>query len=243
MGGPDPHAPLAAGPQGDVVPKWTMVDFFREAAGRLGLNSATHTGAAAWGGHSLRRGGAQYFGAAGVEVWRIQALARHSSDSILTYLADSHVGAITNIAAEAAMGRSLEALKEELRALKAAANASGAQVPAQFRPAETPVGAFLTAGQDLESPELQDLAPSRGQGRPPAFVAAARKGAPVHICSSRRRGWTRCGWRWSSSPNAVPCDSPFGRSESAAAPQCHKCIAGSRTSESASGTESNSPPG
>ena len=36
------------------------------------------------GGHAWRRGGVQYFGEAGVVVWRIQALARHSSGAILT---------------------------------------------------------------------------------------------------------------------------------------------------------------
>eukprot|EP00969_Alexandrium_andersonii_P303556 13419753-Alexandrium_andersonii.AAC.1 len=49
------------------------------AAGHLALPISTAPGAYRWGGHALRCGGAQFFGAAGVDVWRIQALARHRS--------------------------------------------------------------------------------------------------------------------------------------------------------------------
>eukprot|EP00969_Alexandrium_andersonii_P066569 2934541-Alexandrium_andersonii.AAC.1 len=53
------------------------------AATRLALPIAAASGAGRWGGHALRRGGAQFFGAAGVDVWRAQALARHRSGAIL----------------------------------------------------------------------------------------------------------------------------------------------------------------
>eukprot|EP00969_Alexandrium_andersonii_P153836 6802470-Alexandrium_andersonii.AAC.1 len=59
--------------------KHTVVETIRQAAVYLGLPTLGRFAEPFWGGHALRRGGAQYLGAAGVEVWRIQALARHST--------------------------------------------------------------------------------------------------------------------------------------------------------------------
>ena len=47
----------------------------------------------------------RFFAAAGVEVWRIQALARHSTSTILKYVEDAHVKSMGNIASEAALER------------------------------------------------------------------------------------------------------------------------------------------
>eukprot|EP00974_Lingulodinium_polyedra_P045077 4323512-Lingulodinium_polyedra.AAC.1 len=63
-----------------------MVATIRSGALALGLPLSGHNGAPAWGGHALWRGGVQYLGKSGVGVWRIQALARHSSSAILGYL-------------------------------------------------------------------------------------------------------------------------------------------------------------
>eukprot|EP00969_Alexandrium_andersonii_P372193 15481177-Alexandrium_andersonii.AAC.1 len=58
---------------------------------------ATTKHAAEWrGGHALRRGGAQFFGVGGVGIWRIQALARHSSWAILGRLEESHLATFSN---------------------------------------------------------------------------------------------------------------------------------------------------
>eukprot|EP00969_Alexandrium_andersonii_P170951 7558153-Alexandrium_andersonii.AAC.1 len=57
----------------------TVVQTIRQAAIHVGLPTQGRFAEPLWGGHALRRGGAQYRGAAGVEVWRIQALARHST--------------------------------------------------------------------------------------------------------------------------------------------------------------------
>eukprot|EP00969_Alexandrium_andersonii_P206300 9114736-Alexandrium_andersonii.AAC.1 len=73
-----------------------MVATIKHAAASLRLPLTTPSGAERWGGHALRRGGAQFFGAAGVEIWRIQALARHSSGASLGYLQDSHLPALSN---------------------------------------------------------------------------------------------------------------------------------------------------
>ena len=54
-------------------------------------------------------------------MWRIQALARHSSSAVLKYIEQAHITTLTGLAAEAAIGRSLEGLRAELRVLKAEA--------------------------------------------------------------------------------------------------------------------------
>eukprot|EP00969_Alexandrium_andersonii_P353025 15438944-Alexandrium_andersonii.AAC.1 len=72
-----------------------------------------------WGGHALRWGGAQYLGAAGVEAWRIQALARHSTSVILTNLENTHTQALSDIAAEASLQRDLSQLRDDLAGLRA----------------------------------------------------------------------------------------------------------------------------
>eukprot|EP00969_Alexandrium_andersonii_P055924 2464859-Alexandrium_andersonii.AAC.1 len=89
----------------------------------LSLPLTTASGASRWGGHALRRGGAQFFGAAGVDIWRIQALARHSSGAILGYLQDSHLATLSNVALEAVLQRDLAQLRADVTALRAQAKA------------------------------------------------------------------------------------------------------------------------
>ena len=89
-----------------------------EAASRVGLKKTRHNGAKAFGGHTLRRRGAQYPAGAGVDIWRIQALARHSSCAILGYIENAHVPALRNIASLAAQGESYAALAKEVAELK-----------------------------------------------------------------------------------------------------------------------------
>ena len=97
-----------------------MVESFEYAARRIGLPVNSDNGAKAWGGHAARRGGAQFLARSGVEVWRIQALARHSSDAILLYIESTHVDSCSGIASEAVLQRSLDQLREEVSLLRAA---------------------------------------------------------------------------------------------------------------------------
>ena len=118
------HCPLFPTEAGEFPSKTAMVATIRLAAASLSLPSHSKAGAQEWGGHSLRRGGAQFLGRAGVEIWRIQALARHSSAAILLYLADAHVPATASIAAEAGYQRSLAVVQEQLQALQHRVNAA-----------------------------------------------------------------------------------------------------------------------
>eukprot|EP00974_Lingulodinium_polyedra_P121809 11180380-Lingulodinium_polyedra.AAC.1 len=58
-----------------------MAASIRHAASLLGLPITGTSGCAQWGGRALRRGGVQFYGAQGVESWRIQAQARHSNST------------------------------------------------------------------------------------------------------------------------------------------------------------------
>eukprot|EP00969_Alexandrium_andersonii_P309120 13660728-Alexandrium_andersonii.AAC.1 len=58
-------------------------------------------------------------GAAGVEVWRVQALARRSSPAILTYLENTHAQAPSDIAAEATLQRDVNQLRGDLAGARA----------------------------------------------------------------------------------------------------------------------------
>jgi len=111
--------PLFPTLDGGYPSKQSIVLTIVQAANLLQLPLVTESGCPRWGGHALRRGGAQYLAESGVEVWRIQALARHSSAAILLYLGDSHISSLRTLSAEAAAGRSLDAVREELRVLHA----------------------------------------------------------------------------------------------------------------------------
>ena len=82
----------------------------------------------------MRIGGVQYLGKSGVEVARIQALARHSSNAIHGYLQGTHAeaitDAITDVAAEAGFSRSLASLQWGLQALQTQVNADKPLPPA-----------------------------------------------------------------------------------------------------------------
>jgi hypothetical protein len=77
----------------------------------------------------MRRGGAQYLAAAGVDIWRIQALARHSTAAILLYIGKAHVPTLSSIASEAAAGRKHSALAEEVALLRQMLNESASKQP------------------------------------------------------------------------------------------------------------------
>ena len=71
---------------GEHVTKSAAICTITKAARLLGLPTQKATGSPSWGGHSLRRGGAQFLASAGVDIWRIQALAMHSTAVFLKYV-------------------------------------------------------------------------------------------------------------------------------------------------------------
>ena len=126
--------PLFPTEAGNFTPKAQVVVAFERAAQELGLPLHDHNGAPRWGGHAARRGGAQYLARSGVEIWKIQALARHSSDAILLYIEDTHVQSMHSLAAEATLGRSIEMLRDEVSQLKGVAAKEAAKLACKEAP-------------------------------------------------------------------------------------------------------------
>eukprot|EP00969_Alexandrium_andersonii_P173745 7681290-Alexandrium_andersonii.AAC.1 len=59
--------PLFPNSDGAVPAKYAVVQTTQRGAASLGLPARGRFAKPLWGGHALRRGGAQYLGAAGVE--------------------------------------------------------------------------------------------------------------------------------------------------------------------------------
>ena len=132
----------------------------------------------------MRRGGAQFLARSGVEVWRIQALARHSSSAILAYIADSHVASLGSIAAEAASGRSLEAVRQELAALQKLVldgKAQAASLQEFTAPGSTGIQIPISTEQAL-APE-----PPPPPRAATSYILSHRRYGKLHIATRSRR--------------------------------------------------------
>ena len=192
--------------------KHGMVDTIKAAAQQLKLDLFTASGAPAWGGHSLRRGGAQYLASCGIDVWRIQALARHSSNAILTYLDGIHAKNLGNVAAEAELGRSLASMREELRLLQASAAKLGSGILDNSRLQEqTTAIQIATSAADI-LPECASKAVHPSQSLHGQFVKSHGTGSKTHIRFPKDLNRTWCKWRWTQQSKATVHDTePPGR--------------------------------
>ena len=176
--------PLFPDDSGQFVTKRAAVRTIEKAASAIGLPLAAPSGAPLWGGHALRRGGAQFLARAGVEVWRIQALARHSSDAILGYIENVHVQCLNNVAAEAYVGRSIDTLRHEANVLRAVA--ATCQAPEPSAPARAPSPeASAQAAPCAPAQAPPPCAPAQGyivatgtHGKAPVPSAPARAPSP-----------------------------------------------------------------
>ena len=206
--------------EGDFPTKEGIVATIAYAAERLGLPLLAPSGAQRWGGHALRRGGAQYLGRSGVEVWRIQALARHSSSAILGYLEDSHISSLNSVAAEAAAGRSLAAVRTELAALQR-------EIAAGRRPPEAAAAALAPPPGAEGARVVVAVRPADCRrppiGRPPAvgFVLSRRAHGRLHRPHRSVAGLTVCGWAW----ERHGLEAALLVQEQGGAPDCAKCFA------------------
>ena len=81
--------PLFPTSTGQFASKALMVQTVVTAASLLQLPSHTLSKTDKWGGHSLRRGGVQYLCSEGVDLCKVAAIARSTSNSILAYVDNS----------------------------------------------------------------------------------------------------------------------------------------------------------
>ena len=229
--GVSPDLPLFPTASGDFTTKIKMVEHIKAGAGLLGLPLLGHAGAELWGGHAWRRGGAIWLAQAGVEIWRIQALARHSSCAILRYVEGAHVLAMSGIAAEAAVGRSLVAVRAELEALRA-------QLPDDRGPRDEllkpePGGNALVplAIEDVAQPPPPPPsgAPGPSGGAPAtrlSYVSSTRRGGRVHTVDAGHGGLTLCGWLFQFTTHFVVSTSTKGPPHLPGTPRCARCARG-----------------
>ena len=252
--GNDLSRPLFPDSAGGFVPKAAMVESIKQAAVELGLPLTGHSGAELWGGHAWRRGGAQGYARAGVELWRIQALARHSSSAILGYVEGAHVMAMTGIAAEAAIGRSLAAVRAELAMLKArVAEERGPLEQALSR--GSPQDALIPlALEDVAQEALPDVLPTdaalaAGEPAPAkSFVASTRKGGKIHVVDPSGGRVALCGWKFRFTTEFEISSCPRGPALAGGErrKRCSKCArrdgGGAADESSSSGSEEVSTP-
>ena len=176
----DPQGPLFPQESGRPSSKKGMVATIVKAAHLLGLATRAASGAELFGGHSLRVGGIQFLGRCGVEVARIQVLARHSTSATLRYLQDAHAHAMNNVAAEAGLHRTLESLKEELKLLQS-------RVPAPSVALEAPTAHDGDLAHSVWNPGVSSR---------------------LHFTKHEDPTRTLCGWRWIKCPRSVPNPPP-----------------------------------
>ena len=83
-----------------------MVQTTTTAVSLLEVPSHMRSNTETRGGHSFRRGGVQHVCSEGVELSKFAATARATSNSILSYVDNSHLKATTTVAREIAQERS-----------------------------------------------------------------------------------------------------------------------------------------
>jgi hypothetical protein len=208
------------------IQKQSAVATIRQGALKLGLPLQRPSGAETWGGHALRLGGVQYYGAAGVEVFRVQALARHSTSTILKYLEGAHHSTLGGVAAEAVVGRSLAQVRAELQSLQSERD----RMSLLARPSRgaTLIPLDLDQILDHDHADSSDAAIAAPLELPPMeshpFVTNTRASVRVHDRNPHRPHVTRCRWQFAGAPHAQVCRSPFGVEPAACHPRCGKCL-------------------
>jgi hypothetical protein len=166
----------------------------------LGKPMKSHSGAPSWGGHAMRRGGAQYLAAAGVDIWRIQALARHSSAAVLLYIEKAHVPTLKSISIEAASGRQQHALTTEVEKLKELLNS-------------------YLRGQEQR---FTSKSPASPDNNPSKWICVKSQNGRIHTKDRTSPGTAMCKWAWAQAPKVIHCNDPFGPQDDYR-PKCLKC--------------------
>jgi hypothetical protein len=135
----------------------------------------------------------QFLARSGVDIQRIQALVRHSSGAIIHCLCMSHIGASSTVAEEAALGRTFETERGEIRAMSAQLEAQRAEAARLISDADhmsirmpIPMDSLV-----LEAPAVVSATSVRTSRAVGAMDSATRTDdcrspPPVHSVRSRR---------------------------------------------------------
>ena len=152
-------------------------------------------------------------------MWRIQALARHSSSAILIYLGNSIVSSLGNIAAEAAAGRSLSSVQDELRLMKQQLEQSSHDWQQRLHAALPVTGTTALVPVRVEEVLDLEVLGTTALQDPESFpyVLGTYANSKMHIRDTSQPSRTFCRWHWSIHARAMPSAFIQG------APLCKRC--------------------
>ena len=213
------EAPLSPDQSGRFPTKSGMIGAITALAEQLGKSIKTHSGAPSWDGHAMRRGGAQYLAAAGVDIWRIQALARHSSAAVLLYIEKAHVPTLKSISIEAASGRQQHALTIEVARLKEL------------------LCERLRARPRQETTISQSTSPDNIKVK---WICMQKQNGKAHTKSRTSPGTAMCKWPWAQAAKVIHCKDPFGPQDDYRL-KCVKCTDGDSDDSSVNSTDEDAP--
>ena len=94
-GSPDPYLPVFPDVCGHVLPKHAMVSAIESLAAQAGEILVNEAGCRRFGGHTPRVSGSRFWASQGLELFKIQILARWGSAMVLRYVAEAPLQAIT----------------------------------------------------------------------------------------------------------------------------------------------------
>ena len=174
--------PLFPDDCGRVVTKAEMVEAIENLADAVGERLHTEAGCKRFGGHTPRVTGAQYWASIGLEVFKIQILARWGSPVILRYVSEAPLQTITvDVQKRASLDKVWSAISELDKALSEDRVNASEEGCVQSRENKIPV----QSEQTFESGPSWVINPKSGVWRKPLLF-----GTHIHPNAWR----SKCGW-------------------------------------------------
>ena len=190
--------PLFPTIEGRTVYKEAVVKTIEAMAQQLGEPLADPWGRRRYGGHSMRVSGAKWLAAIGVEVPKIQTLARWSSDVVLRYLGEAHIGAIAGDVRRARTARKAVDGVDYSSFDKELANADTVNVQEVIREFKQEFQDSIAAVEERVAAQIGSL-PSPAQAAPELNTVINEKNGVAHVidgslAASAATWRARCGW-------------------------------------------------
>ena len=180
--GAPPEAPLFPDASGGFVSKKAMIATIEAAATNVQLPLVSQTGAPRWGGHALRRGGAQYLATRGVDTsassaWR--AIPPRPSSRTSRMLMRPH-----------------SLILPRRQSCRGACAKLSPNLPPSCRP------------QGRRRPDPPSLAIEPATCPRANYVVSDRGAGKMHIVDPDHPDTTACRWRFAAQPSALLTDDP-----------------------------------
>jgi len=210
--------PLFPTAGGDTVSKAAFVATLEQLAVNTGEAALDQWGRKRYGGHSMRVSGAQWLAGLGLEVFKIQVLARWSSDVVLRYIGDRHLATIATDCT-----RLLDRVEPEVEA---------APPPTQSTPCNMPEDiaeeiAFLKRQLLAFDARIDEARAATSTRKDLSYVINELSGK-VHLMTgdllAPSVAWrTKCGWAFARAPFRFP-GSAFQISDVRPKNRCTTCL-------------------